>query len=375
MKNLKLFITRSQDVLLALLAALLILVVVNLIFFSSSFYSKVFLPDSAAGQVTLMVNAEKTRVNPDPNSDTAIILGDSRLAEGFSAKQASLVTRPFGLEIVNAAIPSTTPRCWYYFLSKIDPKKDKFNYIVMGLPSLTKLTSEDLQDRILDLDYIAPIVSKSDIIDVANTFRTIDSKVSAFRMLLMPGFVYKYDVQDLFIHPKDRLNKIIHPYVSIGWSHNYDYSGRPETLEGVKWDEDRKNVVYPETYPVEKRDFIQTYVKNLEQVPNGTNLDYYVYWLSRISERYRQTNTKIIVFQLPSGPLPTTPKDASAFPEILELKNKFKNIVILPASQFANLESPELFFDYLHLNSTGRSKLTSQLTEIILSEHKNSETN
>ncbi len=364
------FIKNSSKTILALLSGTILLGLFNSLFFNTAVYSRLLLPDSAAGQVMLMINAERTRVAVNAANSTAILFGDSRLAEGFSAKTANVEAIPKGLEVVNAAIPSTTPRCWYYFLNKLDPSNEKYDYIALGIPSLSKLSSDDLQDRILDLDYIAPIAGLQDIPQIMDSFSTMESKANTFRYLALKGFVYKYDLQDFLARPRARFKFVLNPYQSVGWSHNYEYPGRPESLAGVTWDQATQKVNYPADFTKEKRDFIEKYIDIVRQTPNIRNLNYYVYWLSRILKKYENTKTRVIVFQMPSGPLPTTDKNAAIFPEIEGLKQTYSHLTVLPAGEFRNLEAPELFFDYLHLNSAGRQKLSKDLTGAILAIHQ-----
>lgn len=371
----RLFLARSRGVLLALLAALFLLIIGNQIVFGVGIYSRVFSNESAAGQVMLMVRAEKTRTSVNSNTKTAIVFGDSRLAEGFSSKQATAMAAPFGLQIVNAAIPSTTPRCWYYFLKKLDPDSNKYDFIVLGLPSLVKPGSDNLQERILDLDYLAPILSKGDYWDVSSSFASLDSRINVLRMLWMKGFIYKYDFQDLLMHPKTRSQNILHPYVSEGWSHNYDYNGRAESLSGVIWDDIKKTATFPKDYSLEQKKFIETYIQSLDKVSDHSNLEYNVFWLSRLLQKYQGSKTRLIVFQVPAGPLPTTAPGDVILPEIANLQTVYPQLTLLPAAQFRELESPDLFFDYLHLNSAGRQRLTKELTDLILLENKQLERN
>ncbi len=371
MSELNSIISNSKKTLGALLVSVCLLILFNLVFFSSAVYSKMFLPESAAGQVMLMMRAEATRVPVNRANKTAILFGDSRLAEGFSAKIANIDSLPQGLEVVNAAIPSTTPRCWYYFLNSLDPRRDKYDYIALGIPSLSKLSSDDLQERLLDLDYIAPIAHFYDIPEVMESYSSTELRTTTIRYLALKGFVYKYDLQDFLTRPRERLKIAKGSYQGTGWAHNYEYPGRSESLAGVQWDATSQKALFPPEFSDEKKGFVRKYIEIMNQPPNGNNLKYYVYWLNKILKKYEHTKTKIIVFQMPAGPLPTTSERSILFPEIARIKQNYPLLTILPVTQFKDLEVPELFFDYLHLNSSGRRKLSKDLTASILALHQN----
>ena len=86
------------QILLMGLAAFLV-VGFNWLFFSGFIYQRALLMDSGSGLVHHMLHAEKTRQHP-AGFKTAIVFGDSRLGEGFSAKVASETAEGDHLEIV-----------------------------------------------------------------------------------------------------------------------------------------------------------------------------------------------------------------------------------------------------------------------------------
>src|SRR5271165_5951255 len=81
--------------------------------FRTGLYRPLIEPQSYAGETELALRQASAR-------DAVVVVGDSRIAEGFSATVANGVTHgaPF---FVNASVHGSTLRCWYYLLREANP--------------------------------------------------------------------------------------------------------------------------------------------------------------------------------------------------------------------------------------------------------------
>jgi len=95
-------------------------------------------------------------------------------------------------------------------------------------------------------------------------------------------------------------------------------------------------------------------------VDTGRGTAYFRYWYGHILDLYRGTQTKIVFFRLPRGPVSPPdypPKRDSA---IRQLASK-PNVVVLDEHLFGELERPELFYDAMHVNREGSTRFTRML--------------
>ncbi len=319
-----------------------------------------------------MLHAEKTRHHP-VGFKTAIVFGDSRLGEGFSAKAANEFAEADRLEIVNAAIPSTTLRCWAYFVKRLDPDANRYDYVVLALPSLSTEATDVLADRLLDLDYLAPLVGLNEVFNVAATFSDFEVKMQALRDLMLKGFIFKYDVQDFLSRPLFRIRAAFQTQAD-GW-YSYFYPGRQESLEGVTWDEARLEPVFSDGVDGRVKEAIQTYERNRKLPSLAVNSDYNKKWLNLILDHYKNSKTRVVVLQMPRGPLPTTSENVQPLPEIQEVARSHDHFDVVAPNRFRDFENPQDFFDYLHMNAAGRRRFSRALTDEILKIHRRSKEN
>ena len=110
-----------------LLAAIACFISVDAIIFHSGIYSRVLAPASHAGQLYQRVEAENRRA---PGGGDVLMIGDSRVVQGFSVDAANARASSHGLTFVDGALGSSTPRVWYYLLREIDPSANRYRAIV-----------------------------------------------------------------------------------------------------------------------------------------------------------------------------------------------------------------------------------------------------
>jgi len=60
-----------------------------------------------------------------------LVLGDSRIAEGFSATLANEIGSAAGLKFVSLAEPAASANTWYYMIREVDPTKQRYSAIIV----------------------------------------------------------------------------------------------------------------------------------------------------------------------------------------------------------------------------------------------------
>src|SRR5437588_4589257 len=112
------------------------------IIFHSGLYVSILAPDSYAGRLEVLTRAEQQR--PASGLKEVLVLGDSRMAEGFSTTVADELGSAAGFKFVNLTEPASTVSSWYYMLREVDPAARRYSAIVVpyGIGRSEEHTSE-----------------------------------------------------------------------------------------------------------------------------------------------------------------------------------------------------------------------------------------
>ena len=304
--------------------------------FRSGVYRPVIEPQSYAGQTDL---ALRQAALADPAKRNVLVLGDSRIAEGFSSQIANRVAGAT-TRFVNAAVPGSTLRCWYYLLREVDPTSARFQAIVLPFDDYEDEDGEwDWADRVLDLRIVAFCLRLNDIWDFTASFRGWSERFEALRGIALRGFALKDDVQDFLLHPSRRMEKARQWKTSgVGWLNGYQ--GNPGAL--------------PDSYRPQVR-------KLLPQ--NGRYSAYRRLWLGRILKRYEGTSVRVFAIRVPRGPFPQDHPAGQLGSAVRDVRSD--RLTVIGEKTFASLEKPENFFDDLHLNARGRESFSRLLAQTL----------
>src|ERR1700687_3336732 len=120
-----------------LASALVIFLLLDAAIFHGGLYTTILAPQSYAGQVQLVVSAERERLIA--TQPQVLVLGDSRMAEGFSAKLADAAPDA-RFKYINASVPGSTLRAEYYLLRELDTDANRYASIVIPLDEDRKST-------------------------------------------------------------------------------------------------------------------------------------------------------------------------------------------------------------------------------------------
>jgi len=296
----------------AVLAAWLL---VQALVFRTGLYWDLAQPSSNIGAVSHALFLLETAYRP--GTRTVLVLGDSRIGEGFSGPRAS---EGGDLHFINLSVPGSTPRTWYYLLREIDRRGYRYEAVVAG----TLYVPTDLRrsaDWPLDRLHQLPLLGLRDLRDYPD-----------WRPILLPELVAQEDLRELLAHPlqrrKDLRNRTIYADDTIR------YPGRSDRLPD---------------------DFQATPSPPIPEELARENAAWQYRWLSRLDQRAEAGGAVFLAFALPRGPRA----------EVLPPRRlpDWPGIEVLPMDLFADLEAPAYFFDVLHLNGAGRERLSARLGE------------
>src|SRR5208283_3167868 len=90
-------------------------------------------------------------------------------------------------------------------------------------------------------------------------------------------------------------------------------------------------------------------------------------WYGRIANDARNRHIPVFVYQMPRGPFhKELVGDRHAEGALAQLAQDGR-LVLLNTAPFVDLEQPQFFFDFLHLNATGRQEFSKRLATLVTS--------
>jgi len=324
--------------------SLLALFALDAVAFRTGWYSELVSPESYAGRFrTAVRNAAKLRPAPEK---TVLVLGDSAMGEGFSARVADQAAARRA-RFVNGAIPAASLRTWYYLLREIDPRRDRFSVVVLPVEGYDDEDGPwDRDDNTNDLRIVAPALRLGDIVEFTRSFRKWGPRWQAFRESAFKGLVYRNDLRDFLSHPQTRMAQVEASDAHASeWTYGYEGSGR----------------IFD---PASKE--IQAMIRRLPSPQTGIYKQYRAYWLDKLIAPYAGTGTRFLIVRAPRNPLPIAryprPDPHSSIRSIAARVN----VTVADERLFDDLEHPQYFFDTLHMNGAGRRKFSSRLAEMVV---------
>jgi hypothetical protein len=333
--------------------------------FRSGLYARLISFDSMQGFATHVArNLERYR--SDPQSDV-LVLGDSRVSEGFNAGLATRQQAGSGLVFLQGGIPGSTLRSICFMLERIDPHADRFRAIVIAVRSYRQApTSEPLDDdRMLDADLLAPLISTPAMIELASYQPLWSQRVRLWSRMLVSAMAYRADFNDLLLHPRKRRQG--NAWIArMGVRQGDDYQGQAQTMAGLVVSPDTGALIYPAWLNQSQRDALTQYFRQSWPAAVPAEDAYRLRWIGRILRRYGGSQTHIFLLRVPVSPLPQIFHDQD-FPlaSFVGPARAMPSVTVLPEAMLAGLEQPADFFDGHHLNAAGRVIMTRQLGDAV----------
>lgn len=338
----------------------MLFVSVEALIFRAGWYYKYLEPASSAG--TVENNLYWLAHQPHGSVPEVLVVGDSRVGEGFSAPAATAAASG-KIRFWNFGISGATPRVWYYELRDADPTRRRFAAIVFALDHYSDQDGDPpIDDRVIDLNFVIGRLRIGDCPGFAFSMSSPAYRARAFAGCLFKGIPLRRDFQEFLRNARARV-RTARNYRTNGLRYIADYAGRDQNLSGLTADFAKRKIQFPAGIDAEQHDTIEATVLPDPAPDTGETTRYRSLWLGRILELYKHSPTRIIFLQLPRAPLPVP--DGTTPPRFLQWALRQPRVSALPAQTFRDLERPELFFDGYHLNHTGRGLFTARLAELI----------
>src|SRR5436190_6398628 len=328
------------------------------VIFHSGLYVSILAPSSYAGRIAEITQAERDRA--PSGLKEALVLGDSRIAEGFSTALANELGSTGGLKFVSLAEPAASANTWYYMVREVDPTTRRYSAIVIPYGVGYEPNSADP----LRISMTAPLLGYGDCFHFASGFQRWSGRFRAFTACILRGSAYQDDVVDLFEYPIARIRSL-HGEAARIHSRKV-YKGRDYDLVGTSYDSTTGHITFAGKLTEAQS---LTFRKSLIQ-PSQSDVEYSLKlqreWIPRIMNRYSKSSTSIVLTPVPRGPFVELPGFYGGYDSILPSSVIQRSNFSLPGHTFDFLETPEYYFDAFHLNTKGRQRFTETLVSELI---------
>jgi hypothetical protein len=248
-------------------------------------------------------------------------------------------------------------------LRDVDPDANRFRAIVLQSDLYSDEDGDvSLADEMRDLHAVVALLRPTDVFDFAFSYVSTRHRFEALRGALVKGYVLKQDVQAFLETPSERIRKVAQFREG---HHNWanDYEGHTESLSGLTVDWKSETLRLPQGVPDAIAKQLRTFLLRKRSPQTGAQTRYRQLWLGRIVDRYRSSNTRIVFLRVPRGPVinPITMSDQG--PSTIRELAKSHGVIALAADTFNSLETPENFWDAVHMNRSGREQFSRMLAK------------
>ena len=326
--------------------------------FHSGLYVSVLAPSSYAGRVWRITRAEKERT--PSGLKEVLVLGDSRIAEGFSATLANELGAAAGVKFVSLAEPAASANTWYYMVREVDPTARRYSAILVPYGIGYEPNNADP----LRISMTAPLLRYGDSFHFASGFQRWSGRFRAFIASILRGSAYQDDVVDFLEHPIARIRRVQREPKRL--QARDIYKGRDYDIVGTSYDPKTGQVAFPPRLSEAQRDAIRDSLVKPSQSETQDFLRLQRDGTQRILNRYSASSTEIVLTPVPRGPFAGLPGASMTFHAAFPTITTQRAVFSLPEQTFDFLEKPEYYFDGYHLNSKGRQRFTETLvTELV----------
>jgi hypothetical protein len=336
-----------------LLLGLVAFICVDGAVFHTRLYTSILAPDSYAGRMAVITRAEKDRVSSGLKE--VLVLGDSRMAEGFSAAVADKLSSVDGFKFVNLAEPASSVSVWDYMLREVDPTRRRYWAIVVPYGIGFEPNSADP----LRISMAVPLLRYGDCFNFASAFQRWSGRFRAFTACILRGSALQSDVVDFLEHPIARIRSIQREPKRL--QSRDVYKGRDYDIVGTSYDPKTGQVSFPPRLTQAQREAVRDSLAKPSQSETQDFLKMQRNGIQRILNRYSASSTEIVLTPVPRGPFAGLPGASMTFHAAFPTITTQRAVFSLPEQTFDFLEKPEYYFDGYHLNAKGRQRFTETL--------------
>jgi hypothetical protein len=320
-------------------------------------YASIVEPNSTTGFMETQLSNETRR--PKHGHNQVLAVGNSRMA--LLPRVANEMQPATGYTFATIGLGGTTPRDWFYELRAVDPARHTYSAIVIPSDDFNEPDGyEHRGERESDLHYLIARLGWRDLFDLPWTYETRKLQWVAVRGIVLKGFVYKRDFEELLNHPQERIAEVLDSHrKSAGW--HYNFEGTKDSLAGIQIDWQHRRIRFPDGIPAGQREIIYHELFPDPAPQNGQETAYLRYWYGRILNYYRGSGTKLIFMRVPRAPI--SPPDAPPKPgsAVRQLASR-PGVIVLDEHLFDPVERPEFLWDGWHLNGAGMNRFSAILS-------------
>jgi hypothetical protein len=321
--------------------------------FHTGIYVSILAPDSYAGRLVEITRAEKQR--PASGLKEVLVLGDSRIAEGFSSSIADDLGSSAGFKFMNLAEPAASVNTWYYMLREVDPSARRYSAIVVPYGIGYEPSTADA----LRISMVAPLLRYGDCVNFASGFPRWSGRFRAFTACILRGSAYQGDVTNLLENPIARMRSLQQERDRV--HARTVYRGRDYDLVGTSYDPNTGQISFSPKLTEAQRQAVR---KSLIQ-PSQSDMEYFVKlerdWIPRIVNRYANSPTAIVLTPVPRGAFREIHGSSAPYDVVFSGVAMQRPVISVSEQTFDFLEKPDYYFDAFHLNAKGRQMFTEKL--------------
>jgi hypothetical protein len=344
---------------LALLMTVMGWFAIDALCFRTRLYTSILEPDSSAGLLELVLNREQ-RAQERYGANLIVTLGDSRFA--YYPRVANSLTPRTGFAFRHAGVAGTDVRTWYYLLRDLDPARQRYHAIVLGLDDYDDEDGPyDVADDLATLHYVVARLRFRDILSFTRSFHDPMAQWNAFRGSLLKGTVLQQDILAFFSHPLKRVEYVRAARRSYeDWTYGFVETNRNVT--GLKIDWPSLTATVPPGNDA-LRDQLTRFVLYRPYAQTGKRNLFRREWFGRLIDVYRGSRTKLVFLRLPRGPFPRPDHLVAKHRGAVREYASLPGVVVMNEHTFDSLEIPELFKDAFHLNDAGCARFAAMMAE------------
>jgi hypothetical protein len=347
---------------LSLVTGLLLFWLLDAAVFGSGLYLRWASPDSGLGDLLNVMRA--TEHAPDVKGGI-LVFGNSRMAEGFSAKLADAEAARLGApqKFFNSAVPGTSARVWYYMLRAYRDRGLHPAAVVFAADSLHDGPGNSDPDAVSSIAFLPPFLGLRDIVTFPLSFKSPAARIEALEAVLFKGWLLHGDVEDFLERPTLRI-KNVELWREHGADWIYDYPGNSHSLTGLSLDLATGQVGWgagADELPNGVRKYIAKLKEKRGDEASPVFADFTREWYGGAAELCRQMGARLIVFRVPRGPLQVLAAPQGDAHGALADLAAAGDLTLIQPDTFDDFERPQFFFDELHMNHVGREAFSPRL--------------
>jgi hypothetical protein len=324
--------------------------------YRTGLYYRLAEPDSNTGAVVnalLLLEQEY-----QPGARNVLVLGDSRVGEGIWAQQVE--ARASAFNVINLAVPGSTPRTWDYLLREVHRRGFRPHPVVLGTLYAPRPIG-DSADWPLDPVHAAPLLGLRDARTFERSFNSAAMRERARHAVWFPALALRQDTLAAVRAPLERWHKL-RSYRPALLAAMPAYPGNGGRMPELAFDAHATVSDWAGADAVQ-RGKVEALLRDFHTPPPPelvrAGRAFRAVWFGRIAALAARHDAALLLFPLPRGPYPALLPAPS--PPDLGDAGQAPGLRALPADFSQALEQPGFFFDELHLNAAGRVQLSAAL--------------